>query len=189
VTRSAMMTPAGRRLAVRWLPAVVVAAALTTTACSAHEPDGAPRMTTENQLAELRARPTLERAAETQDVMLAELRAGIDAVVGAGAWLQRDDTAGGSGCRDFDPDLGGEERGSSSWVLQGGVPDAAWPAVQAVVTEVAARYGLDRVDVVKDEPGQHVVMVLGADGASLDARTGPHFVMGARTGCHLPEGV
>lgn len=160
----------------RRLALALVVLALAGCAMGNDEP------TEEELAAELAARPPIDEAVQIQDQMLADIRAAIDTAIGPQDWV-REERVSESGCRDF-PGMGGTERTSDRWVIEGGVTDQEWDLVEQAVTTVTAEHGFDPPSVILDEPGDHVLMISRDDGAIVDLGTQVNLVLSATTGCH-----
>ena len=104
----------------------------------------------EQQNAQLRERPASEsevaRLGEAQEAVLGALEADL----GLGPW-QDTDTAGSSGCAEFEESQG-KVASLASQLLEGGVPDDVWPRA---------------ADVVVDRPGEHEIVLRGEREALL----------------------
>lgn len=70
-------------------------------------------------------------------------------------------------------------------VFDGPIPDDVWPEAQSRVQDIAARVGATEVQVRADAPGNHDVLILGADKVQFGLGTLEAGVISARTGCHL----
>lgn len=166
----------------RWA-AGAVAALLVLTGCTDDAGDLMEQQ--EQQNAELRERPTSEaevaRLAEAQAALVAALEADL----GLGPWTVSEGR-GSSGCPQYDQS-DGEIHYLEGLLLTGGVPDAVWPRAADLVADIGGRYDFGPADVVVDAPGEHEIVLRGADGALLRFGTLKNATLQLATGCHLPE--
>jgi hypothetical protein len=137
---------------------------------------------TDQARAELAARPPIAAAeAALQQAQDAVVRAVSDAAGGLDFAPDREARTGG--CSGPLADLGGRET-----VLAGALADRAvhdsWPAVLDAARTAAGASGFTELVVKVDQPDNHSVRFVAADGAYLDLASQVSTLVRGRTGCH-----
>lgn len=68
------------------------------------------------------------------------------------------------------------------------ISDTAWPGLLQAARDIAASFGITRLNVRVDAPGHHDVVLTSDDGSRIILVTDVAAVISARTGCRLPAG-
>lgn len=165
------------------LAALFCSAALLVSGCdSGQSEDKANQWFTE-----LMQRPDIERAQASYLAMLERIQRELVDQLGIAPFPpDEDEPISASACPgdlSLIPDA--EVRRYQFGASKGNISDAEWPRALALVTEVAAQNGFDRVNTVIDRPGDHEVAITDRLGAELIFGTAKNTIVSLSTGCHL----
>lgn len=136
---------------------------------------------------ELLRRPDIEQMQSRYLRMLEQIRQRLVQDIGIEAFQPDDDEpVSGSACPgDYAAVSEAEVRRFRSGKSPGAIPDGDWPRALDTVTDVAAREGFDRVEIVVDKPRDHEVAITDGYGAELIFGTARNTILSLSTGCHL----
>ena len=166
------MVTVTQRLLVVCLAAMLVLA----TACGSDSPSTkeSPAVTD---------RPAMETMVKRYEALQADLFASLEETLGPRDWAVSANSLGGgrSGCDD-DPEA--ERVQLPPMSFDGTYEPASWDKVRAIVEEAGRRHGFDDVAIVKDEPGD--LVMVGEDGyaARYEFGMARNTIFDVRTGCH-----
>jgi hypothetical protein len=141
------------------------------------------------QRTELMRRPSIEEASARYQEMLGRIRDGLTARFPWMRWETSQELLR-AGCAEFDSfksDL--ESQTLGVWVAFGDLPDAEWPEVQRIATDIAAGYGFGAPRVMSDRPGDRTITSLDQYGAAYSVSGGRNIALNGSTDCHLPQVV
>lgn len=133
----------------------------------------------------LQAKPSFEAAQQEYRNALRDMAAQIATLVTGLEWQIKEDSWRGCG-----GPLAGTP-GLQAYVyivFSGPVPDDKWPAALQIVKDGAARLGAADITTLSDQPGDHDVMLGGADGLEVEFGTKVNTILSAKSDCRLREG-
>ncbi|MDA3646357.1 LppA family lipoprotein [Saccharopolyspora indica] len=177
-----------RKYSVKWF-LLLLLFSLLVSGCGGNELTSKHGGDLQTQRDELLRRPGIEEASARYQEMLTRMRDGLAARFTWMRWGTSQELIR-AGCAEFDfakDDL--ESQTLGVWVAFGDIPDAEWPEVQLVVTEIAAGYGFGSPRIMSDRPGDHTITALDQYGASYSVTGGRNISLNGSTGCHLPQAV
>ncbi|OZM70628.1 hypothetical protein CFN78_24845 [Amycolatopsis antarctica] len=140
----------------------------------------------QEQYDKLLERPSFEDATEQYKELVAEVQR---ITVEVGGIPPKGTAVGGAACEFDFPGLGQDAgtRRINGGVPKAAIPDDAWPKVVAQVAEVGKRYGFERQQVFKDQPGNHQVRFFDSYGIDFSLSTEVDTSMSVSTACHFGD--
>lgn len=168
-----------------WVSAVCVATLIgcgTTTPGQPAAASGSTSAAPRDPEAILRDRPPFEVAQQQYLVALTETANQVTALVPGSTWhLEKNSWRGCGG--DFL-----HTKGVQAYVfvvIDGPIPDTAWPRALRIVEDAAAQFGATNVQPFVDRPGDHDVVVTGPDGVEVQFGTAAATVLSMKSDCRL----
>jgi len=142
----------------------------------------------EQKLQELASRPDSQQAASTYKLLQEDIVNQLQQKMPDIVFVEVPNTVRSRGCGvEYS---GIDERTAVSQTLgrlkaDRSISDDLWPQAFQVVQEVSAQQGFANPQVLKDQPGDHDIVLSDAKGARLSFGTAVNSVLSITTGCHL----
>lgn len=137
---------------------------------------------------DLDARPTLAAIEDEYAAMVQEMTDALDETVGTGPWQTNPDTIQRSraACQE-DPHGPGTSAGWAPLFSEAVPEEADRERATEVVAQVGARHGFGEQRVLRDGPGDLLVVAEDEYGGLYELGIGRRIVLGIRTGCHRDD--
>jgi hypothetical protein len=172
---------------------VVLAMMCCVVACDRADKDGSGSVGQSGEVAaavkELAARPDVVQAMKTYNAFLRRVMREFTKAHFTGEWKQHE-PANSTSCAGFDgelSELNAETRYSPIWGASG-ISVEDWPAAFALLKKLADEAGFTAGEVMRDEPGDHVLVLHKPDGAILNFGTTKATAISITSGCHRLAG-
>ncbi|WP_051028901.1 LppA family lipoprotein [Nocardia takedensis] len=133
----------------------------------------------------LRTRPSLETTEQRLLTAIREIAGTATALDAAVRWQWRRSRDVGGTCPGPYENTAGRFVTTRSFVSDIPIADAHWNRLLRTATDIAANFGMDRVEMVADAFGNHDVSFTGEDGNLLRFGTFETAVLRATSGCRL----